>query len=202
MGWIVGSRWNCWLSHVIPRIIGAFSHSQQLPSTATTWPRCGPWRCARSRRTSRSWRSEPPGADKNKSKTEWESEISWGCFWLIGLCVRIYLHTHPHTHMYVSIYIYHIHWLERGPTELIVAHQWSRHYIVFFDSFIEARGHLRDLLLSRKVNETARKVGQKMGLPAGWDVVERMAGTDAARLLKKEGRRCRVTMQMIEATHI
>ena len=32
-----------------------------------------------------------------------------------------------------------------------------------------------------------------MGLPAGWDVVERMAGTDAARLLKKEGRRCRVT---------
>ena len=46
------------------------------------------------------------------------------------------------------------------------------------------------------------KVGQKMGLPAGWDVVERMAGTDAARLLKKEGRRCRVTMQMIEATHI
>jgi len=41
-----------------------------------------------------------------------------------------------------------------------------------------------------------------MGLPAGWDVVERMAGTDAARLLKKEGRRCRVTMQMIEATHI
>lgn len=58
-------------------------------------------------------------------------------------------------------------------------------------------GHLRDLLLSRKVNETARKVGQKMGLPAGWDVVERMAGTDAARLLKKEGRRCRVTMQKI-----
>ena len=25
-----------------------------------------------------------------------------------------------------------------------------------------------------------------MGLPAGWDVVERMAGTDAARLLKKD----------------
>eukprot|EP00913_Durusdinium_trenchii_P001465 g1357.t1 len=39
---------------------------------------------------------------------------------------------------------------------------------------------------ARKVNETARKVGEKMGLPAGWDVVERMAGTDAARLLKKE----------------
>ncbi|CAL1174051.1 unnamed protein product [Cladocopium goreaui] len=39
---------------------------------------------------------------------------------------------------------------------------------------------------ARKVNETARKVGQKMGLPAGWDVVERMAGTDAARLLKKD----------------
>lgn len=39
---------------------------------------------------------------------------------------------------------------------------------------------------TRKVNETARKVGEKMGLPAGWDVVERMAGTDAARLLKKE----------------
>ena len=49
------------------------------------------------------------------------------------------------------------------------------------------------MLFARKVNETARKVGQKMGLPAGWDVVERMAGTDAARLLKKEGRRCRVT---------
>ena len=39
---------------------------------------------------------------------------------------------------------------------------------------------------ARKVNETARKVGEKMGLPAGWDVVERMAGTDAARLLKKD----------------
>lgn len=39
---------------------------------------------------------------------------------------------------------------------------------------------------ARKVNETARKVGQKMGLPAGWDVAERMAGTDAARLLKKD----------------
>ena len=73
---------NCWfkvkllvnpmLSHVFPCYPmnhWCFSHSQ-LPSTATTWPRCGPWRCARSRRTSRSWRSEPPGVDKNESNTQ------------------------------------------------------------------------------------------------------------------------------------
>ena len=38
---------------------------------------------------------------------------------------------------------------------------------------------------SRIVNEAAHRMGARMGLPAEWDVVERMAGTDAARLLKK-----------------
>ena len=37
---------------------------------------------------------------------------------------------------------------------------------------------------NRIVNETAHRMGARMGLPAEWDVVERMAGTDGA-LLKK-----------------
>eukprot|EP00439_Symbiodinium_sp_Y106_P075729 s316_g15.t1 len=39
---------------------------------------------------------------------------------------------------------------------------------------------------ARIVNETAHRMGARMGLPAEWDVVERMAGTDGALLKKDE----------------
>eukprot|EP00930_Biecheleria_cincta_P035086 TRINITY_DN24163_c0_g1_i1.p1 TRINITY_DN24163_c0_g1~~TRINITY_DN24163_c0_g1_i1.p1 ORF type:complete len:1944 (-),score=324.17 TRINITY_DN24163_c0_g1_i1:98-5167(-) len=36
------------------------------------------------------------------------------------------------------------------------------------------------------IKETAQRKGERMGLPAGWDVVQRLAGTDSARLLQKD----------------
>jgi nitrogenase molybdenum-iron protein alpha/beta subunit len=54
---------------------------------------------------------------------KWESEISWGCFWLIGFCVYIYIVTYIHTHTHVYIYIQYIYRVYISPwrnVELIV----------------------------------------------------------------------------------
>lgn len=68
---------------------------------------------------------------------------------------------------------------------------------------VELRARQEQLLelaerAARMVNEAARRVGEKMGLPAGWDVVERLAGTDAARLLKKDEETERALLRKVQ----
>lgn len=48
------------------------------------------------------------------------------------------------------------------------------------------------------INQSAHVVGERMGLPAGWDVVEQLAGTEAARLLKKDEETERALLKRIQ----